>query len=285
MKIFRVFIVLVAMVLSFSPSAFANLLISPLQVVMEGRDRSAHITLVNNGSETNTYRILWEQFVQVDKLGGYAPYFEAEKYNVVEPEGARHLKDFAVFSPRQITLAPGEKQTVRIAVRRPKDLALGEHKSHLKFQVLPKTSPNDVRQSDELKQSEVKFGARVNASFSIPVIYRVGDYDVDVAIQTPRFTVNESTGKLIVHVPLTRSGLHGAIGEVSVYYTPNGGAESLIGSLGNANLFPELTSREVSVPTRLSGLNPGSIRIVYQKAEGQKADYETLAELVVPVSN
>jgi len=286
MKLLQILSVMLVGVLMPMSAAFANLLITPLQVVMEGRERSAQIILVNNGNRTNTYRLLWEQFVQVEGLGGYAPLSDAAKYNVVEPQGSRHLMDFAVFTPRQITLAPNEKQTVRIAVRRPADLADGEHKSHLKFQIVPNSDDGFSGKDPSLDQSEIRFGARVNASFSIPVIYRSGDYDVQVSMQQPSFKLHEKTGKLIVQVPMSRSGLHGVIGQLDAFYTPNGGgSEVLIGSIANTNLFPEIASRLVSVPTNLDGLNPGILRLVYKKTEGQAHEHEVMSELVVPVAN
>ena len=182
MKLLRVLVLFVIVMASSAHVARAQLLITPLQVVMEGRDRTATIVLVNNSNQTNTYRLQWEQFVQVNKLGGYAPIEEAAKYNVVLPEGYRNLMDFAVFTPRQITLSPNEKQTVRVAVRRPADLADGEYKSHLKFKVMPAITPPEFVEDPTLGENEARFGAKVNASFSIPVIYRVGDYDINVEL-------------------------------------------------------------------------------------------------------
>ncbi|MFK7840158.1 MAG: molecular chaperone [Bdellovibrionales bacterium] len=265
-------------------SAFAQLLITPLQVVMEERQRSTTIVLVNTGDRSNTYRLKWEQFVQVDELGGYAPIEEKDKYGVVLSENYRNLKDFAVFTPRQITLAPNEKQTMRVAVRRPADLPDGEYKSHLKFQVLPDNSDGGVRQDNSL-EDKVRFGARVNASFSIPVVYRVGEYDVNVEIQQPEFSVNEKSGTLNIKVPVKRSGMHGVIGLIEAYYRPKDGNEVLIGSVSNSNLFPELNVRNITVPTSQFGFNPGNLRLVFFKAEGQRNDYVVMDELNVPVSN
>ena len=53
--------------------ASSNLLITPLQVVLEGRERATDIVIVNTSEDTNTYRIYWEQLYQVENEGGYVP--------------------------------------------------------------------------------------------------------------------------------------------------------------------------------------------------------------------
>ena len=45
----------------YSNIAQASLMIKPTRVVMDERNRSAEVTLLNNSSTTKTYRILWEQ--------------------------------------------------------------------------------------------------------------------------------------------------------------------------------------------------------------------------------
>lgn len=264
-------------------NAHANLMITPLQVVMEGRDRSAQVILINNGSEEKTYRLEWEELVQTGGTTGYIASEYASQYNVTPPEV--NLSSFAVFTPRQITLAAGEKQTVRIAVRRPAELADGEYRSHLRFEVVKDNTRNERIAQEPIEPGKVRFAATVNASFSIPVIYRVGAYDINIDVQAPSFKINDKTGKLIIDVPVNRSGANGVIGMLEVYHTPNGGSETLIGGISNTNMFPEISMRQFSVPTQVTGLSPGSLRIVFKKAEGQTSDYILLDELTVPVSN
>ena len=61
MKFFRALLLTFVFIapLFFVGQAQADLFISPLRVVFEGRDRSALVTLVNRSNEANTYRIGW----------------------------------------------------------------------------------------------------------------------------------------------------------------------------------------------------------------------------------
>jgi len=258
---------------SFVVPASAQLLISPLQVTMEGRTRSEDIVLVNTTQKSNTYRLEWEQVEQNPETGRY---MDSDMNS-----GKLFLQNFAVFTPRQITLAPGETQNIRIAVRRPADLADGEYKSHLKFKIITSVAPKDNR---VLKKGESSFGAQVNTSFTIPVVYRSGEYDCAIELGEPSFGTSEGNGNLFVELPVSRSGIHGVIGQIDIYYTPQGGEERILGQLGNANIFPEINDRTFKIPTQDKSVGPGSLRIVFQKAEGKdKSTHKAMAEKSYPV--
>lgn len=276
MKRFIFTFILVGMLFVVSTASYASLLISPLRVVMEGRERSFNIVLVNTSQHEATYRMEWEQLIQVQDKGGYI---------LDEDTESTHLQDFAVFTPRQITLKPQEKQTVRVAVRRPADLPDGEYKSHLKFRIIDDGKSQVTFGSENPDGTEIRVGARVLASYSIPVLYRVGEQDVDVKILDPSFSINPRSGKLMIELPVERSGAYGVMGTIKVYHTPNGGAEELISTLGNSNLYPEITRRIFKIVTNINGLSPGSMRIEFVKDEGDSADRVVIKERVIPISN
>lgn len=276
MKRFVFNVLLVFACLAFPAASYASLLITPLQVVIEGRERSANIVLVNTSQYEVTYRMMWQQLVQVQDKGGYVVDTDAE---------ATHLQDIAVFTPRQITLKPREKQTIRVAIRRPADLPDGEYKSHLRFRIIDDGKSQVDFQSNEPDSSEVRVGARVLASYSIPVVYRKGERDVSISIMDPSFQINPKTGKMMMELPVERSGTQGVIGVVEAYHKPNGGSEELISTLGNSSLYPEITRRIFKLVTNLSGLAPGVMRIVFKTAEGRTEEQEVIAERAIPISN
>ena len=255
--------------------AHASLLITPLQVVLQEKDRTTEIVLVNTSNETKTYRLRWEQLDQIDGVGGYVPVEEAVRKERLD------LEDFAVFTPRQITLGPNEKQTIRLAVRRPADLPEGEYKTHLKFAIVPNVAPKE--DDRKLSQNEIGIGAKVVASYSIPVVYRAGDYDTKITIGMPNISRNPKTSNIIIMLPMDRSGKHGAIGLINVYYTPEGGQETEIGALGNASLYSEIKHRDFTIVTQEQNLQPGQLRIAFTKAEGDVKDYVVMEEETFPI--
>ena len=258
---------------------YANLLITPLQVVMEGRDRSTEITLVNPSENTNTYRLGWVQLKQVQGTGGYIKSTDEERAAETD------LEDFAVFSPRQVTLKPDEKQVVRVGIRRPAELADGEYKSHLRFEIVPELSIRKNTLKDP-GDGKIQLGVKMMASYSIPIIYRSGDYDAQFDIGQPSFSVNPKNNRIIVNLPITRTGKHGAVGQINIFHKPNsGGEEKLIAQQGNANIFNDITRRDFNVMTTETSLSPGTLRIQYIKSEGRTNEYKLLNEKVFPVQN
>ena len=254
----------------------ASLLITPLQIVMENRIHSTEVVLINPSQNTNTYRIHWLQLKQIQDAGGYVPVSDAEREQNLD------LEDFTVFTPRQVTLKPNEKQTVRIAVRRPSDLPDGEYKSHLRFMIVPELSTRD-KEKKEVGPNERGFGAQVYASYSIPIVYRAGEIDTQIGLGQPSFSMNEKTATVLVDLPVTRQGMHGVIGQIDIFYKPNGEEEYLIASHGNANLFPEITKRDFRILTQEKNLRPGQMRIVFIRAAETKSKGTVLAEKVFTV--
>jgi hypothetical protein len=112
-----------------------DLLVAPTRVVLEGRQRTAEVTLVNTGSATATYRISFVN-LRMNEQGGTTE---------IEASSARPGEQFAEplvrYSPRQVTLEPQVAQTVRMQLRLPSDLPPGEYRSHLLFRAIPPVEP------------------------------------------------------------------------------------------------------------------------------------------------
>jgi hypothetical protein len=155
-------LVLAFMLLGAGPAA-ADLLISPLRVVFEARTRSVTVVVTNQSQETKTYRLEWaEKRAKPD--GQYE--------DVPEPDPTMPVSSKLVqFSPRQVTLAPGESQQVRVALRAPADLPAGEYRSHLSF-----VSIGQPQRQASRRQQQGGAGIEVflNLGFAIPVIVRHG---------------------------------------------------------------------------------------------------------------
>ena len=122
-------LLLVVLLLS-CQSVLAQLSVSPKRVIFEGRERSQELLLLNTGDTSKTYRIHFKQLLMTEQ-GGFAA--------VESP--AFSASQAVRFSPRQVTLAPGSSQTVRLLLRKPKGFADGEYRSHLTFSELPDDSP------------------------------------------------------------------------------------------------------------------------------------------------
>lgn len=231
------FLTVLALCLSgvFVTSSYANILITPTRIVFEERDRFAVITLVNNGRVAKSYEISWVNLEMVEGADGY----NAKDYKDGEFDLSQHI----VFSPRRVTLAPGAKQRVRLALRRPESIADGDYHVHLKFRALPDV----VEDVPLLEKERAEANVKINLSYTIPVVLRVGNPEYRASIGQIEMARDVNTGALKVKVPIKRLGQYSVLGWLQIYHIA-GGQEELVGEISNANIFSEINDRVITVP-------------------------------------
>jgi len=238
-------------------SVWANLLINPTRVEFSPSDRTTDITLINTSKVTTTYRLAWAE--KKAKLnGGYQDLTEAEAAN--SPIASSMLR----FSPKQVTLKAGERQTVKVAIRRPQNLATGEYRSHLLFKALP---PKTLEEGLDPNASATAINLVV--SFAIPVVIQQGVLDYQMTMNSAVISYSPAKKDGSVAVNISRTGKHSVIGHISAYWTPNGGKERLIAKAGDYNLWPELSTTTASLTWVGAdfAVTDGKLRIVYEGAK------------------
>lgn len=182
--------------------AFANLQVFPLRADLTQRERTTSLTVRNRGDKTTTYQIS-SVFYQQDYEGQMS-------LNNSPPATERSVKDFLRFSPRRVTLAPGESQVVRLMIRPGADLAAGDYRAHIRFEPMDsegKTEPNLVMRM----QLEAK------VAVNIPVIYRHGQVEGDVSLE--KFSIQkDQKGELSFSVVMKKTGNIFATGVFMIYH-------------------------------------------------------------------
>lgn len=260
---------LCAAMLAIPNSSFA-LTLTPTMIVMEGRDRYADLNVINNGDETMSYSVFWRFFRQNDVEGNYL-------------DSASSITDFdltqnVVFTPKRVSVEPNEMQKVRIGLRlKGEPPAPGDYRAHLEVREKPDASTPSSSVDD--KPSKMTVGIGVNVGFSIPVIYRVGEPDVRGEIENVSTQINK-TGQIELTVPVKRvpaDSKFGLLGNLKVFH--NG---ELVGEQTNANIFPEVKSRDFRIALKTPALKSGSLKIVY--GDFHAGDKQQIyAEKTVPV--
>jgi len=139
---------------SFLSSALADtrgvgkgILVAPVKLEFEGRTRSGTFKIMNRDSVPVDYRVEFAPLIEKDK-GGDA-------------------KDWVRFSPRRVSLRPGEHQTVRVVVRKPLDLVPGEYTARILVQAIPRPREKATEPTDKIQVNlDIVYG------ISIPVIIK-----------------------------------------------------------------------------------------------------------------
>lgn len=250
---------------------FAELMLYPTRIVIEGNQRTAQVQLINNGTESKTYRIaLINQ--RMSETGSFS--------DVAEPLPGEYFADGMVrFSPRQVTLAPGTGQIVRIMARKSANLAAGEYRSHLLFSQQPDAmgSNNIETRQDRKKGIGVMITALIGAS--IPVIVRHGKLDAEVKLSHLYLQSPEQAPFLALW--MERSGNRSVYGDLTATFTPKGGAETVIARANGVAVYSPNLVRRVRLALGDKPLTNGSLNVTFQ--EPAEAGGKLLAEAMLQV--
>jgi P pilus assembly chaperone PapD len=254
-------------------AAGADLLVYPTRLVFEGNERAAQLDLHNNGKDTATYRI------------SIVNRRMTETGSIVDAPQAGPGELFAEpmlrFSPRQVVLAPGATQTVRLSVRRPAGLADGEYRSHLHFEPVAETGG---RQNLETlaKPGELGVQLQMLVGVSIPVIVRHGATSAKVTLSELALAKGTGERAPALAFVLHRTGNRSVHGDLGATFTPHGGSEQAVGKAAGVAVYTPNPLRrgrlELQVPAGLA-LARGTLRLTYR--ERPEAGGRLLAEAVL----
>jgi len=256
--------------------ARADLMLHPTRLVFEKNQRATQVDLINNGSESATYRISLVNMHMAE---------DGQLATVSAPAAGEQFADgMLVFSPRQVTLAPGTSQTVRVMVRRPAGIAPGEYRSHLYFERLPNASGQNSVESAGTADGKIGIVLNVLVGASIPVIVRQGDTDAAAALT--HLALQDAAGaQPALALQMERSGNYSVYGDLAVSFAPKGGSEVELGRAGGIAVYPPNPVRLARVPLappKGVALAHGVLHVTYR--ERPDAGGKLLAEtsLVLP---
>ncbi len=240
-------------------NAAANLMVTPKRVVFEGSMRTAQVTLVNQGDETGEFRI---SFLRQNMT-------ESGQFVAVEDDEKGMFSDQMLrYSPRQITLPPGQSQVVRLMLRKPRDLASGEYRSHMLFQTLPKSTKGSLERIIDSEQKGISVEITPLIGISIPVIVRHGKLEGNIQLQSAQLVSQYGNiPKPHILLEMQRSGNKSVYGDFRAVYIPKNGTEKLtIGVVNGVAVYTPNTLRSFAMPLNIPqsvSLKDGRIRIIF----------------------
>lgn len=256
-----------------SAHSAGELLVAPTRVVFENRDRSTRVNLINTGTETTTYRIEFEnkrmtetgQFVNVEKI----------------LPGDLFLDNMVRYSPRQVTLPPGQSQAIRIILRKPANLPEGEYRSHLLFRSIPSSSPSNIEDAVDPDSGQISIKLIPVLGISIPVIARHGQLSAEINITEMRY---HSGDEAHISLALNRSGKQSVYGDLTATFTDQKGESFVIGKANGVVVYTPNTLRRFKLPVQASPglqINKGKLQISFH--EKAKAGGKLLTESTISI--
>lgn len=193
---------LAAALLPWAPPAGAELMIAPTRIVLGPNQRSAELVLVNKGTETAAFRLGLENR-RMRRDGA----LEAAESAL---PGELFAADKLRFSPRQLILEPGARQTIRVTANAPADLAPGEYRAHLRLMSAPTGAGGAGNEAGDDDRS-LSIQLIAIRSLTIPVLLRVGALDAEVRVEGAAFSAG--TENLLV-VRMARAGTRSTYGDI-----------------------------------------------------------------------
>lgn len=252
--------------------AWADLMLAPTRIVLENKQRAAQLDLINNGQETATYRISLVNR-RMSETGEFAA--------IDSPGPGEQFADGLLrYSPRQVVLAPGVGQTVRILLRKPADLPAGEYRSHLQFERLaPAQGATSIAQPDG-DEIAIRLTALIGAT--IPVIVRHGETAASVTLTDLEWLKPEAGQTATLALVLQRSGNRSVYGDLGAVFTPQGGAAQEVGKASGVAVYAPNPLRRVRLalqPPPGLVLARGALRVTFR--ERPEAGGRLLAEATI----
>ena len=142
----------------------AGLFISAHELIFDQQTRSHSVHITNRGNRTGVYALSWIDHTMTEagtlaiwKSAGHSPW---------------SLQPYIRFSPRRVTLRPGESQRVRITLKKDREkLAEGELFSHLNVLVM-NDNLEATQRPGNANSPAGNSSVKARTAISIPVIWR-----------------------------------------------------------------------------------------------------------------
>lgn len=224
----------------------AVLLIHPTLVMFEGNERSATITLTNRGDEIGTFETGWVDYTMTPQ-GGLLKMDDVAPWSV---------QPYVRYSPRRVTLDPGESQVVKVALRRSNDAAPGEYYSHFRVLTLNSEDPtnNDTKAARELPENTTAVTIKTRTAIAIPIIWRNSQESSGATITSADF--DRQTRKLTVDV--RRHGHLSVRGFLYAFVEAPDGTRRSLAEPVPLVIYPNLEGKTIDIPFD-EGISPDSL--------------------------
>lgn len=235
-----------------------NLLLTPTRVIFEGKTRSTVVKLINPNNKPMSYKVSVIS-IRMNEFGIAA---HVDSPNEEEVFAQKMIR----FSPRYVTIGPKVWQTIRLMVRKPKDLPPGEYRTQLRVSPVLKKEPQKKTQG---QQENVSINIKYAFSISIPIIVRHGKGDVNLVSNPPKLIKKHE--KYFLETNIERTGLYSAFFDIHTFFIPSDKTERIeIGSLKGLPIYSENKNILAYIPVNNKDLlTKGKIEIELYDREKQ----------------
>ncbi len=207
--------------------------ISMKRVIFEGPKRSDIITIMNNTAKEQTYRLGFRRY-RMDERKSLVRIDEDDSSG----DNLKWADDMIRYAPRRVTVPPGGSQQIRVLLRRPRDLAPGEYRSHL--WIITETPAEDFAPGEDVQTGGQAFKLTMQPALTLPVFVRHGEMTAKAKITDAKLERIE--GGLAASIVLQREGNRSLYGDLKIVCT-GGGGEFVAHLIRGIAVYTEVTRR------------------------------------------
>ena len=230
-------------------AAKASLILHPTQLFISEDDRNQSIRVINNGDATGVFEVSWVDYAMKPD-GGFEEWTQ-------EGFADWSLQDKVRYSPRRVTLAPGESQNIKIMIQRKATPPSAEYYSHLK--VIIATANLDAEQEEELTPNATSVEVKTRSGISVPVIWR----NPDVA---PKATISNASMDWTAHKLTMNIVRQSGVSTRGYLHVLVGGQNKSVVEPIHTVIYPSIDHREVSIPLNDVNVKQGDkVTVVYSE--------------------
>jgi len=226
-----------------------DLLITPVRLQLDDRSRSGSLVVANLSPRALRYRI---NVVDMEMLADGT-------LRRLDHDAENSAKALLRISPREVALAPGASQTIRVLATPGSDR--GEFRSHLEFQPISRAGAPVTTTAANGPGLQVNFD--VKFVVTIPVIASFGP--VTTSAKLSNGSVHADRGRWTANLVINRTGTGTVRGDlVAVFHSMNGKALQVAKMTGLPVYYPT-AARTITLPLSkdLSTLGKGELEITY----------------------
>ena len=200
---------------------------------------------------------------------------------ISEPDTSQYFaNDYLRLYPRNITLAPGEAQLIKVQLKNYKKMADGEYRSHIYFRSVTNAKP--LGEEDRLKDT-TSLTVRLTPIFgiSIPVIIRKGVSTTKVNLSNLSFEiVNDTIPRL--NITFNRSGNMSVYGDIKIDYTSQDNEKTQVGLVRGIAVYTPNLLRHFHVDLNKNiDYSKGTLSVVYKTNSDLKSVILAENELIL----
>jgi len=189
-----------------------------------------------------------------------------------------------VFRPKRFTLEPGERQVVRVMVKRPKGLADGDYHSHLLFREVPLRN----QERDGFKEegaSKASFEIQALYGVAVPMVVQHGTVNSVMDFISAALTKDEN-GRSGLAIEFSRSGNAEAAALLSVVHRLPGKEDTAVVTEQWVRIYREVDKiRRVVGFTLTEGYNlSGGTLVLTLTKDPRTSEAQVIATTEVPLS-